>query len=251
MLPNASLADAPIVFWGEWEPPSYVRHRWAKDGDLPQFLHDPVWERPNFGGFRQNTNPWVFGDCFRYSNCHQPNQSGLRTLPLGSVILFGSTLGLNSDAGPTFVLDTVFVVGGEPEPFSPATPPNTDESFRVCTVEALATGGDPNAEYMLYKGATHEDQVNGMYSFIPCRRADHDDVRFARPSLSLPVALLNPRNWRVPFGANRLLPSQENSVLVGNRSPASACGWLRYRGARFDTQGGAMMEVAPRLPPSA
>jgi hypothetical protein len=112
VTPDGSLAEAPLAFWAEWEAPSYViQPTWRKEGDLPQFLQEPVWEHPGITGFRQNTDPWVFGDCFQYSNCHQlnRNQKGLRTLPAGSMILFGSTLGLASETGPRFVLDTVFV----------------------------------------------------------------------------------------------------------------------------------------------
>jgi hypothetical protein len=110
LAPGGSLAEAPLAFWAEWEAPSYVIHRWPEEGDLPRFLQEPRWERPTNKEFRQNTDPWVFGDCFRYSNCHQLNQSGLRNLAAGSVILFGSTLGFASPAGPRFVLDTLFVV---------------------------------------------------------------------------------------------------------------------------------------------
>src|SRR5262252_3776069 len=107
---DGSPSEALLAFWGEWEAPSHVIERWPAEADLPRFLQEPKWERPNVPGFRQNTDPWVFGDCFRDSNCHQLNQPGLRDLAAGSVILFGSTLGLTSTAGPHFVLDTLFVV---------------------------------------------------------------------------------------------------------------------------------------------
>jgi hypothetical protein len=99
VAPGGSLAEAPLAFWAEWEAPSYVIQRWPEEGALPRFLQEPRWERPTIKGFRQNTDPWVFGDCFHYSNCYQLNQSGLRNLAAGSVILFGSTLGLASSVG--------------------------------------------------------------------------------------------------------------------------------------------------------
>ena len=206
---NGSLAEAPLAFWAEWEAPSYVRKCWAKDGELPQFLQEPVWERPRIRGFRQNTDPWVFGDCFRYSNCHQLNQKGLRNLAAGSVILFGS----KRPGKFEFVVDTVFVVVEHRQKFSPANPPNTDEAFRVCTIESLASGGDANtcgtssacgdanALFTLYSGATYEAPINGMYSFVPCRCADRENVRFARPAVSLPLEFVNPRSWQSPKGA--------------------------------------------------
>jgi hypothetical protein len=106
---GGSLAEAPLAFWAEWEPPSYVIQEWPAEVDLPQFLQEPTWEHPTIKRFRQNTDPWVFGDCFHYSNCHQLNRNGLQNLAAGSVILFGSTLGLASAAGPRFVVDTVLV----------------------------------------------------------------------------------------------------------------------------------------------
>ena len=210
VAPGGSLIEAPLAFWAEWEAPSYVIHPRLAEGDLPRFLQEPRWERPTTKGFRQNTDPWVFGDCFRYSNCRQLKQSGFRSLAAGSVILFGSTLGLASADGPRFVLDTLFVVSGQRQKFTPADPPSTDEAFRVCTIQALATGDDANAcgasdacsaanaWFTLYSGATYEAPINGMYSFVPCRRADRKDFRFARPTLSLPLDVVNPRNWRGP-----------------------------------------------------
>jgi hypothetical protein len=206
---NGSLVEAQVAFWGEWEAPSYIVSRWAKKDELPSFLHDPVWEDPTIPGFRQNTDPWVFGDCFRYSNCHQLNQIGLRRLAAGSVILFGSSLGVHSEFGPRFVLDTVFVIGTQSHVFSPADPPKTEEAFRICSVDALGTGVDATTKFTLYRGATYEAPINNTYSFIPCRRVDGKQFRFARPSLSLSPDVLNPRNWRTPSGANRPLALED------------------------------------------
>ncbi len=68
---NGEAYESELVFWGEWEGPSDVVDRWDRDGDLPRFLHEPIWGPPPTPGFRQNTDPWVFGDSFRYSNCKQ------------------------------------------------------------------------------------------------------------------------------------------------------------------------------------
>ena len=192
------LADGPLVFWGEWEAPSIVKEkRWVKQGSLPRFLHVPVWERPVTWGRRQNTDPWVFGDSFRFSNCRQltrqRNRSALQKLTPGSMILFGSTI------GDSFVVDTVFVVK-DACPFSPGEPPETDEAFRVCTLEPIKKGYAPTDPLTLFRGATYEAPINGMYSFVPCRRADADDVRFARPSISLP-GCVSPKRWRSAYGA--------------------------------------------------
>jgi hypothetical protein len=64
-----TLGEANVVFWGEWEAPSRVVTRW-RDRHGPRALHDPYWCTPPRGS-RQNTDPWVFGEAFRYSNCRQ------------------------------------------------------------------------------------------------------------------------------------------------------------------------------------
>jgi hypothetical protein len=185
-----------LVFWGEWEPPSNIIDKWQKDAPLPRFLHEPVWQRPTFSGPRQNTDPWVFGNCFRYSNCKQQSQLALRQLAPGSLILFGSTL------DSKFVIDTLFVVRDSSPFVANGSPPETDDAFRVCTIDSL--GMDTKASgkrFILYRGATLEAPVNGLYSFVPCRLADHARARFSRPIVSL-TDYINPRRWRGPSGAN-------------------------------------------------
>jgi hypothetical protein len=179
---DGSLSEGDLVFWGEWEAPSYVIKRWEQKDSLPRFLHLPVWECPATTTMRQNTDPWVFGDSFRFSNCQQltpkRNRSFLQSLTLGSLILFGSTIGAD------FVIDTVFVIK-DGHRFSPGEPPESDEAFGICTVESLLTSGNPNDPLTLYRGATYEAAVDGMYSFVPCRPAHVDEVRFPRPAISL------------------------------------------------------------------
>jgi len=190
-----SPCEAALVFWGEWEPPSYIIDRWPKDGDLPRFLHDPVWEYPMDRDARQNTDPWVFGECFRYSNCKQQSQAALRKLAPGSIILFGSSLDGN------FVGDTVFVVR-DSQRFRPAQPPDADDAFRVCTIQSLLTdAGCSGDEFILYRGATHGAPVYGMYSFVPCRREDSKKLQFCRPPIMLPACYLNPASTQSPSGA--------------------------------------------------
>ncbi len=108
-----------VVFWGEWEGNSRVVRSWPASDELPCFLHVPYWKAPNFDGPRQNTDPWVFGTNFRYSNCKQltygRRASALQRLTPGSVILFGS--GKRKEG--RFLLDTVFVVGEKRRSFIP------------------------------------------------------------------------------------------------------------------------------------
>ena len=191
------LSAAELTFWGEWEPPSDIVEAWSASGSLPRLLHVPVWERiapPD----RQNTDPWVFGDHFRYSNCKQQAQYALQRLTPGSVILFGST------KSGAFILDTVFVVK-DSRPYTPSNPSATDDAFRFCTIESLCEPSSSCAgdSFTLYQGARFDEPINGMYSFVPSRRADSDKKRrFARPSISLP-GYVNPSAVMAPSGASR------------------------------------------------
>ncbi len=89
----------------------------------------------------------------------------------------------------------------------------------------------------LYRGATYEDRgdFSGMYSFVPCRRADDDRARFQRPRISL--ACVNPESWRVPSGASKPVPEH----LVREQ-------WLRVREKVLAW--GCLQGVWFRTPPS-
>lgn len=204
------VQQCEIAFWGEWEAPSRVVRRWPRGpGREPRVLQEPLWHEPKGSAFRQNTDPWVFGDSFRYSNCQQltPRHapSALQRLPVGSLVIFGSGV------GGDFVVDTVFVVGevvGRWQPFD--FPYDVGAAFDTCTVQALRTcpPAVAGATFTLYRGACPAAPMNGMFSFVPCRRADADDVRFARPAVVLP-GVINPASTQAASGAKRLRPTAE------------------------------------------
>lgn len=196
--------DDNLVFWGEWEAPSRIVRRWPKEGSLPQCLHEPHWDDPQTEAPRQNTDPWVFGDEFLYSNCRQLTKqkkipNALQRLEPGSLILFGSTINHN------FVLDTALVVRERGPSFVPSRQPDlaVSDAFRVCTLEALATGDGPYAaaSFTLYRGATVADQVEAMYSFVPAVVHDGNGPRSPRPVIELP-GLINPNNVMNAKGAD-------------------------------------------------
>ena len=187
--------DDELVFWGEWEPPSRVERRWAKSGRLPEALHRPYWMVPASASFRQNTDPWVFGPTMHYSNCRQT--SSMQRLSPGSIICFGSSM------DGEFCVDTVFVVASS-EPWTPAQAArvNAEAAFITCTAESLATSArDANGRYKLYRGATLEHPVQGMFSFVPARLARSASARFRRPAITLP-GLINPASTQSPRGVN-------------------------------------------------
>ena len=226
---------AELAFWGEWEPPSCREERWPRSDELPRFLHRPHWTRLTDGAGRQNTDPWVWGDRMLYSNCKQApggRPNWLQRLEPGSVICFGSTI------GGDFCVDTVFVVArGDPWDPADAAHLGLDDAFLACTASPLSSwqeetgtcracgsthespsGGcgprrraprradrpscppDQPVAFTLYRGATVDDPVDGMFSFVPARPADGGNVRFARPAVDL-GELLNPTSVRSPRGA--------------------------------------------------
>ncbi|MHB8449243.1 MAG: hypothetical protein ACYDAQ_02065 [Mycobacteriales bacterium] len=181
---DGQLQSGNFAFWGEWEPDSRVVERWAPSGRLPQFLHEPFLDPPIDGSWRQNTDPLVFGKTFIYSNCRQPTDRKLRELATGSLLLFGS------GQSEGFVLDTVLVISDSPAPLyqvgendvAPDRPELTQLIF-----DPMGPGDvGPPLHCRLYQGATHDQPVQGMYSFTPCRPVDGEDVRFERPLLDLP-----------------------------------------------------------------
>lgn len=200
------VADGDLAFWGEWEPPSRIERRWPADGRLPRAMHRPYWSGPATDGVRQNTDPWVWGDRMLYSNCKQiigPQRrpTSMQELTPGSVICFGSTI--DGD----FCVDTVLVVASA-EPWVPADAEDLriDDAFKICTGQSLTTTSrDAHLRLTLYRGATVDDPVEGMFSFVPARRADEVDPRFCRPSVRVP-GRINPASWQSTWGSKRPLP---------------------------------------------
>jgi hypothetical protein len=228
------LEEGDLMFWGEWEPCSRVE-RLAMPGrnrDLPQWLHHPLWPCPDdcrlprvvangsSGGrcapvkaYRagetcsgnephcQNTDPYVFGSCFKYFNCKQirhrnnarKEDEGVATklaqLDPGSIILFGSTRGTGQDA--RFLLDTVFVIAEriEYDPDIPSTLPSRpeiDDIFLSASFYASfpKAGRNPSRgmRLALYLGATF-GHVDGIYSFAPAMLRNGKNPRFPRVEL--------------------------------------------------------------------
>lgn len=200
---DGTVASGELVFWAEWEPPSIIEQRWPRSGELPGCLHRPYWVQPR-DGRRQNTDPWIFGDRMLYSNCLQLREegpSGLQRLGRGSVICFGSKLNHG------FRLDTVFVVASA-EPWNPgrAGALGLDPAFITCTADALISGGcSAPGPLTLYHGASIDDPVDDMYSFVPARRADEADPRFARPAIAV-EQLINPDHGQAARGIAHPLP---------------------------------------------
>ena len=187
-----------LYAWGEWEPESIIVPDFkSPNGDpfAPKYLWDPYWiRRKDYSGLH-NTDPFIFGNCFLYSNCRQ-NLKSLRSLAPGSLIVFGSC------QGGKWVLDTVFVVQGGTR-FNPRkSREDLHGKDKVSDTFLEVTGGplssessncspaencSPADELQLYYGATPDERekFDGMFSFFPAKQAG-DNSAFSRPPIELP-----------------------------------------------------------------
>ncbi len=201
--------DGEIWFWGEWEPESeLIRTFEVGDPRLPRYLWRPYWVRKHDYGQSVNTDPLVLGG-FYYSDCRQADNEGLRELLPGSVIIFGSRL------EGEWVVDTVFVVAKRApydsifydrvrDTLGIALPDGYEEVVLQRNCQPL--GGERRRT--LYLGATFDEQVDGMFSFVPCLPRPQDFSQaagFRRPTIQLPVDYLDPDFWRAADGAKKEL----------------------------------------------
>ena len=197
------VSDQQLMFWGEWEPQS--RYREINRAGSPRYLHRPCLDQkvpePVEGKVRQNTDPFVFSDAFYYRCCKQMRASHptqLASLDRGSVILFGSHV----DEG--FAIDTVFVVDESRQyrdvPDSEDLKGFVPESYPGIVSIGFGAHADPTGQaacggcapvavpstprlFRCYRGATWDNPVNGMYSFVPCMLAKDTPRGFKRPVL--------------------------------------------------------------------
>jgi hypothetical protein len=157
---NAKPKGADLLFWGEWEGYSFFDELPNNGNDkLPNGIHRLFHSTINKGG--QNTDPYVYGDYFKYAVCLQKGM--LTRLPPLSLVLFGTVY------GNAFYLDTVFVVGSS-VPASNVLTYAYSQTYREATLHQLEeyTGFNPSSEIKLYHGLTWWDR-NSYFSFVPCK----------------------------------------------------------------------------------
>ena len=216
--PGGEPHSGEVVFWGEWEPESTVEQIPAPEPGGPHWLHRPYYVKPQtyWPGDGtdplQNTDPFVFGDRFRYTLCRQwrsatNKPSLLRDLEPGSLILFGSF-----KAGE-FVLDTAFVTDeGVQHDYDSWSTVLADLPETYVDVTMLATyAWGPGAELRLYSGAMRRQPTNGMFSFAPCLPAEVGAQGFARPSVRLDGLVTS--NLKMGFKSTRGLSVRDVQQL--------------------------------------
>jgi hypothetical protein len=185
------IDHADLQFWGEWEAPSRSVFSWEKDPYLPNHLVVPEFPGParQVSGL-QNTDPYVFGEVFRYTLCKQSKRTGQETylanLAPGTLILFGSKV------NHQFLLDTVFVVDENPITHSTTTwqreLSNVSSVYRSVTLDPMYwdTNTMPETSFKMYTGVRNQSPLHGMFSFFPCKPAQNLPQRFQRPILDIP-----------------------------------------------------------------
>ncbi len=184
-----------LAFWTEWEAMT-IAWPLAMDKDFfkAHFVHEVQCPPAVSGtascgrkgakcsyGF-QNTDPCVFGETFKYSNCHQSARGDLRRMKPGSLVVFGSYKKDKQRGKEVFCLDTIFVVGDVAYDYTTnnVSTNNVDsvlcsEWYKNLTLRRLPAGND----FTFYRGTTCRQKVNlanALFSFTPAKIYDGDDV---------------------------------------------------------------------------
>ena len=256
---NNSVLSSPqnLLFWGEWEPTSEILKCFNPSDSLlyPNYLHSPFIELDKKGRVIkrnsalkvklprnciskivpgcvncynqfQNTDPFVFGNYFYYSCCKQNHFTSLRKLDIGSIILFGSTIPA-THGGPCFALDTVFVVGDK-RTYTARTSQKDLAGFipkYYDEIMGFNTWGG-NTQFTCYKGATFNNPINGMYSFVPCKLEENNPNGFSRAvltandfnSISIPGLAKYKKNNLIITDNLNSAPKVIDSDLVNNKT---------------------------------
>jgi hypothetical protein len=198
-IENGISNSGILLFWCEWEPPSLVEEFNQTKAPIsnevyPKYLHYPYL--PSIENIKyyqkngyQNTDPFVFGENFKYSICKQDHYTCMRKLEKGSLILFGSCV------KSRFVIDTVFVVKDIIPYISPITDDNYFHTFGsdfdiFCEIVLKMSCKDIIEEKQkprkLYIGASYEDtdeSLEKMFSFVPAMK--YEGVKKSFPRLYL------------------------------------------------------------------
>ncbi len=162
--PGDKVVESDLLFWGEWEGFSEFQVLGKNDCFG---IHFPFYRSyEGLTGNIQNTDPYVYGDYFKYATCKQRGK--LLNLEIGSLVLFGSSF------KDKYVLDTVFVVGEHEcsKSVFENNAANYTEMYKNATLKWTGT-----REYIsdvspknkkIYKGISY-DENDKMFSYVPCK----------------------------------------------------------------------------------
>lgn len=170
-LKDKNPKKAALAFWGEWEGNSFFKKLQNGNANiLPNGIHRLIHSTVIRGG--QNTDPYIYGSCFKYCICKQKGQ--MSELDPGSLILFGSVFpSLNK-----FYIDTIFVV----KKYSTAVNVQKTRAqkytavYKEETLEQLEEylGAQSHQSLLrLYHSLTWWDNSD-YFSFVPCRLGENN-----------------------------------------------------------------------------
>lgn len=180
-LKDLQTFTADLYFWGEWEGNSFFNPFPKADFRvLPNGLHKLFHSTLIRGS--QNTDPYIYGDNFKYCVCKQTGR--LTSLILDDLILFGTVV----PSLHKFYIDTVFVI-----------------KDHLLSANVQATGGagysivyneetlEQLNQYLLHPTFPNNHRVfhsktwwddNDYFSFVPCKLS-YDKVGFERLFIEL------------------------------------------------------------------
>lgn len=190
-IDRGNVYENDICFWGEWEPQSIVDEYVNKPiANGPRFIYKPYYNLNELPVSYQNTDPFVFGNNFYYTVCHQVTEGGptyLQSLDKGSVILFGS------HKKEHFLLDTVFVIDHWIDYDSICYKKDLEECLKEPTYEDVTlkqlerdSNNTPYSKLRLYVGANYENTIDGMYSYFPSILYEKGTKGFIKPIIEIP-----------------------------------------------------------------
>lgn len=181
---NVAHQSDALYFWGEWE--SYSKFTPISNNNnneqMPNGCHELFYALPKG---TQNTDPYVFGDHFKYCICSQ--KGVMLQLQCGDLILFGTNYPLQQ----SFYVDTIFVVSDKNIPSSVIQNCNGNGIPAIINMywevtlgqlkEYLKAPVTPSPNKVYLSRQWREDP--SFFSFVPCKLDDCGGVGFERLKL--------------------------------------------------------------------
>ena len=194
MKQESPMQDLRVWCEAEWD--TSARKLGPTSEAAPRWEHSFLSTSPKLPADGLNTDPYIFGKQFVYTNCRQDTHPSLQKLNAGDMILFGSLKHLNGEKRFSFLLDTVFIVSPESTFLDdlPSAPFKSclSDWYHQAVLAPLRSPCSPNKKscvrydynYRLYLGASFQKPFDGMFSFAPIR-LENSYPRMVLNSLSI------------------------------------------------------------------
>jgi hypothetical protein len=220
---GSDAESGELLFWGEWEPQSKFTITGLNGKLKPNAIHEPFVSFKGIGA--HNTDPFVFGADFYYSNCKQ-KRNHMNRLSEGDMILFGTEY----DEG--FALDTVFIIKDSKTASEYLKNPSQYPQILCQATLDLADCYQTNPDLRLYQGLMQPKNPKGPFCFFPCKLKP--DGPFGRP-------LLDYKKFNLQSPGAR-------TVLTDIRHDSVATFWLNL--VTYLTEKGYYLGIQTDMPPT-